>query len=59
MNVDSLLAPKANWNHLAAFGEIAKAGRIRQADEFKFDDWVGDFERFRHDGAQGGWIGRS
>ena len=58
MNVDSLLAAEADRDHLAAFGEIAEAGRIRQADEFKFDDWVGYFEGLWHDSAQGAWIGK-
>ena len=58
MNKNAALAPEANRNHLAAFAEIAKAGRIRQTDEFKFDDWIGDFERLRHDGAQGIRIGQ-
>ena len=41
MNVDAFLALEVDRNHLAAFGEIAKTGRIRQADEFKFDDRIG------------------
>jgi hypothetical protein len=37
MNENAAPAPEANRNHLAALGEIAKAGRIRQADKFEFD----------------------
>jgi hypothetical protein len=39
-------------DHLAAFGEFAKACCIRQANEFELDDGAGNFERFGHGGSQ-------
>jgi hypothetical protein len=52
MNVDALLSLQADRNHLPGFGVVAEAGRVRHADEFVFDDRLGDFERLRHHGGQ-------
>src|SRR5262249_12636072 len=39
-------------SHLAGFGVIAEAGRIRHADKLVFDDGFIDLQRLRHQRAQ-------
>ncbi len=41
MDVTALFAMKADRDHLTGLGIVAKAGRIRHADEFIFDDRLG------------------
>src|SRR6516164_4131816 len=43
---------EAHRNHLARLGVVAKARRIRHADEFVGDSVAGDFQRLRHHLAQ-------
>ena len=52
MNITSGHAFEGHRDHLARFGVVAEAGRIRHADELVLDDRVGDLQRLGHDGAQ-------
>jgi hypothetical protein len=58
MNKEPVLALELHWDHLTAFGEFAKASRIRQTNEFELYDRAGNFQRFRHGGPQGLRIGQ-
>jgi hypothetical protein len=58
MNKDAIFALEMHRDHLATFGEFAKARCIRQANEFELDDWAGNFERFGHGGPQDLRIGQ-
>src|SRR6516164_5172967 len=52
MRIAALAAAEGHWNHLAGFGVIAEAGRIRHADELVFDDRFIDLQWLRHQRAQ-------
>src|SRR6516162_559539 len=52
MRIATLAAAEGNRNHLAGFGVIAEAGRIRHTDKLVFDDRFIDLQRLRHQRAQ-------
>src|ERR1700704_2476501 len=52
VGVAAPLAPERDGDHLAGFGVVAEASRVRHADELVFDQRLGDLERLGHDGAQ-------
>ena len=51
MGIAAFAAAEGDRNHLAAFGVVAEAGRVRHANEFVFDERFAlvNFERLRHD----------
>src|SRR5215831_12470742 len=52
MRIAALAAAEGHRNHLAGFGVIAEAGRIRHTDKLVFDDGLIDLQRLRHQRAQ-------
>ncbi len=52
MDVGALLALEADRDHLPGFGVVAETGRVGHADEFVFDQRLGDLERLRHHGGE-------
>ena len=52
VHVAAGLAAEAHGDHLAAFGVVAEAGRVRHADEFELDDRIGHLERRGNHRAQ-------
>src|SRR5262245_59143111 len=52
MGVAALSALERDRYDLPGFGIVAETGRIRHANEFVFDDGLGDLERFWHHSAE-------